>query len=495
MSETSQEHAKVCSYRAFWHLEAVGVLKAEFREGKLVGYASPVWRKLETAAAATVALIDTGVSLHPYLKNRIIGQIDLTGLPMQASEAALKGDLPFKGMDRLFLIGLGLDRRLPPDDFSWLVRFVEANAQRVPFDFGAPDTANTLFSSHGTACAGLIVASADDASTGRADDSIPAPLAYSGVDPFSTLLSITTTFAPRPETLILAFLCAAFKEVDVILVPRSISGEVMEVDESDADPEAAGDARRRAWRTLRTVIVTVSESIPVVCASGNDAESRLIAPAALATENEGRNGIIAVGAISYEGIRSSYSSYGPGLTLVGPSDDGEMFNEDQARFDKTDRFFGDYPYKATARRTGVGEVTYSQASVLAIDIPGAFGFEASGNQLATANEPITQFSGFFTEFGGTSAAASIVAGVAALVQRASKLKNNRSLRGPEVRKILAATARKEGSKLPHDDGSKVPTPDIINQKGGKEPLTFEQAFGAGVADADAAVSELIPTTA
>jgi hypothetical protein len=33
----------------------------------------------------------------------------------------------------------------------------------------------------------------------------------------------------------------------------------------------------------------------------------------------------------------------------------------------------------------------------------------------------------------------------------------------------------------------VPTPDIINKRGLKEPLTFEQAFGAGVVNAMQAV--------
>jgi subtilisin family serine protease len=495
MAETKSGQAPVCHYRAFWHLEAVGVLKPVIEDGMFINYAAPVWDKLKDKQAATVALIDTGVSRHPYFADRISGHIDLTGLPMRApaGENLAKQPPPFEGMNGQFLTNLGLEGRLAPDDFSWLVRFVEANEDRVPFDFHAPDAGNSLFSSHGTACAGLIIASSDIPSPDGATVPMPLPLAYTGVDPFSKLLSITTTFAPRPETLILAFLYAAIRKVDVILVPRSIAGDVMQSDGDD--PTAAADATRRAWRTLRAVILTVSEWIPVVCAAGNDAESRLIAPAALAVENEGRNGIIAVGAISYEAIRSSYSSYGPGLTVVGPSDDGEMFNEDQMRLDKTNRFFRDYPYEATARRAEVEEFAYAQASVLAIDIPGAFGFEGSGNGLKPALQTISQFSGYFTEFGGTSAAAAIVAGVAALVQRAAKKSaDDRGLRGPEVRKILSATARKEGERLPHDDGQKIATPDIINKRGKKERLTFEQAFGAGVVNAGAAVDKVLQST-
>ncbi|HWK66087.1 MAG TPA: S8 family serine peptidase [Rhizobiaceae bacterium] len=487
--DATQKTRHALSYRAFWHLEAIGVLQAvRAADGSLSDYRSEVWEMLANAPESLVALIDTGVSGdHPYLAGRLRGQIDLTGLPMRAPKSASK-DRPFEGMDAHFLRKLGLDG-LQPNDFSWLERFCDGVSESVPFDYGAPRSANRLFSAHGTSCAGLVVASSDirknKAGNGSEGEDAPDSLAYVGVDPFSKLLSITTTFAPKPETLILAFLLAALKGAEVILVPRGISSEIM--DDPEPGESSSEGGRRQAWRILRKVILTVSEHIPIICAAGNDAESHLIPPAALAAESASRNGIIAVGAISYEGVRSSYSSYGKGLTLVGPSDDGEMFNEDQARLDKTDRFFPDYPFEETARQTGVQEFTYAQPSVLAIDVPGPFGFQDS---IAPSGpgDSVTQASGSFTAFGGTSAAASIVAGVAALVQRAAKEWHGAPLSGPDLRRLLVEKTIKEDEALPHGNGKIVPLPDIINARGSKQRLSFGEAFGAGVVNALAAVS-------
>lgn len=488
--DAAQKAHPILPYRAFWHLEAVGVLDAvRATDGSFSDYRSEVWEMLANAPESLVALIDTGVSDdHPYLAGRIREQIDLTGLPMRAPKSGSR-DRPFEGMDAHFLTKLGLDD-LQPDEFSWLERFCDDVSESVPFDYGAPRSSNRFFSAHGTSCAGLVVASSDigEGKAGNgSDEGAPDSLAYVGVDPFSRLLSITTTFAPKPETLILAFLLAALRGAEVILVPRGISNEIM--NDAETGESSSEGSRRQVWRILRKVILAVSEHIPIVCAAGNDAESRLIPPAALAAENIGRNGIIAVGAISYEGIRSSYSSYGEGLTVVGPSDDGEMFNEDQARLDKTDRFFADYPFEETARQTGVREFTYAQPSVLAIDVPGPFGFQDSTGP-SGPGESTTQSSGSFTVFGGTSAAASIVAGVAALVQRAAREARGAPLSGPDMRRVLVETAIKEDGRLPHGNGKTVPSSDIINAHGSKQRLSFEEAFGAGAVNALAAVKSV-----
>lgn len=523
-------------YKAFWHLEAVNVLQVD-QEG--TAYDSNVWESLETREAKTpalVALIDTGVSNHGYLKENVDCDrgLDLTGMPIPPAVATgTRAGGPFCGINRAMLENdLGIHEILRDRDlFERLVGFVEEQASQVPFDTGAPNTANRLFSAHGTACAGLVVAKSPleemgDGGTPKKKDAevlkengttagsgsnedkkkTPQSLAYYGVDPFSKLFSITTTFAPKPRTLILAFLYAYKNQADVILFPRGLNANVeqewMLEDEND-DESAATQSSAVDWLLLRAVILGISRRIPIVCPAGNDAESRLIPPASLALVSPGDNGIIAVGAMAYNGHRASYSTYGNELTVTAPSDDGEMLNVDQARLDETDRFFENYPYQETIKAAKwqnkeFHEAGFSEATVLAIDVPGTFGFSASGNQSNGDGDSVTPYSGHFTEFGGTSAAASIVAGVVALMQRAAKSRSvegkaGERLSGPKIRKILTETARPHDADLPHLEGAELGDKKLKGDRINDQLLTLPQAFGSGLVDAEAAVERTLTT--
>lgn len=97
-------------------------------------------------------------------------------------------------------------------------------------------------------------------------------------------------------------------------------------------------------------MLAISRKIPIVCAAGNDAESQLIYPAALAADD---NGIIAVGAVTAEGFRSGYSDYGEGLTLVAPLDDYEVYNRHQSRLDRSDPLLAMHDCSVGTARGGV----------------------------------------------------------------------------------------------------------------------------------------------
>ncbi|WP_189562023.1 MULTISPECIES: S8 family serine peptidase [unclassified Mesorhizobium] len=488
------------SYRAFWHLQAIGVLYSDSGVLRLVWEDDP----LKGSPPARVALIDTGVDVaHGYLKGRIDDPLDLTGMPISVvKRAAGAASGPFSKLpEKLKDLDLSLDDHL----IKKLEKFLEHNKDCTPFDTGAPQTANLNFSSHGTSCAGLVIGrtpapkptgTQELAAMGH-DDPAPSPILYFGVDPFSRLIPVTTSFAPRPEPLILAFLYAWAQGADAILFPRGLPDDLLDTSRNC----------KPYWRILREVILAVSRKIPIVCAAGNEAESRLIAPAALAGSAWGPNGVIAVGAMNYRGIRSSYSSYDDDLTACAPSDDGEMFNADQYRLDTTDRTYPDYPYVATLRQNGFHadpEVSaprqldpksnlFAAPAILAIDIPGPYGFEASGNN--SNDQSDTQFSGSFTQFGGTSAASAITAGMVALIQRTKKKAardENARFDGPAVKDLLRQTARIK--KLPHlspedlgDSDTGDLTPDHINGK----DLTRAQAFGAGLIDARKAIEKSV----
>jgi subtilisin family serine protease len=474
---------------AFWHLQAIGLLPvtADPLPPTAERPDSPVWGPL-SGAEALVAIIDTGVSEHPYLFERLEPpfNIDLTGEPT-LELAAGKPDGVFDGMDADWLEKLGLYTKASPKPFETvLADLVDKYKRKRTFDFGAPSAANQKFAAHGTSCAGLVAASSNH---GRRVSSAYRPY-YRGVDPDSKVMSITTSFSPHPEMLTLAFLLAARKPADVILFPRGLPREIL-----DKDPNLPLD-QRNAWRALKETILAVSRLIPVVCAAGNECDDEAIAPACFAADD---NGIIGVAAMNYFGVRSSYSNFGKGVAVAAPSDDAEMFNIDQARLDKTDRFYGEYPYQAFIQNFKVSDVRYGEAAIRAIDVPGPFGFtDTSGNtddgdvDARLATEPES----FFTEFGGTSGAASIVAGVASLMQRAAKLRKGpdgaaggKTLDGKKLRKLIMGSVRGENVDLLHLAGipgvAKKLSTDRVN---GEKKLEFAQAFGAGLVAADLAVA-------
>jgi subtilisin family serine protease len=483
---------------AFWHLQAIGLLPAT--DEPLPPTAerpdAPIWAQLN-GAKALVAIIDTGVSDHPYLFERLDPplNVDLTGEPTLQLPEMNEDRGVFAGMNAGWLRTLKLfDEHNTKPHENVLKELVEKYEKKRTFDYDAPSAANQKFAAHGTSCAGLVAASSNH---GRGDPY------YRGVDPDSNVMSITTSFSPHPEMLTLAFLLAAKKPADVILFPRGLPREIGLAD-ALSDPEMAAKMTKEEkeaalpWLALKETILAVSKFIPIVCAAGNECDDTAIAPACFAAED---NGIIGVAAMNYFGIRSSYSNFGKGVSIAAPSDDAEMFNRNQARLDKTDRFFGEYPYEAFINNFKVSDVPYGEAAIRAVDVPGPFGFTDTVDNSITGDAEArlaTEPESFFTDFGGTSAAASIVAGVASLMQRAAKLRpgpgsaaQKKALGGKRLRELMTGNALGEGVDLPHlayiKDKPGVTKRLMTDRVDGKDNLSFEQAFGKGLVDAHKAV--------
>jgi hypothetical protein len=147
----------------------------------------------------------------------------------------------------------------------------------------------------------------------------------------------------------------------------------------------------------------------VVCvATGNEGRSRIGFPSS-------HESVIAVGACNDRGVRSAYSNYGDGLDIVAPSSD-----DDRQGITTTD---------VHSRSKGYSDGPYCD------------------------------------DFGGTSSATPLVAGVAALV-----LSANKSLKWDEVRDILTSSAEK------------------IDRSKGAYTRGYSLKYGFGRVDADAAVA-------
>jgi len=150
----------------------------------------------------------------------------------------------------------------------------------------------------------------------------------------------------------------------------------------------------------------------VVCvATGNEHASRIGFPSS-------DDHAVAVGACNDRGRHSAYSNRGQGLTVVAPSDDDD------------------------SRRQGITTTDVSLRGK---------GYSAGA---------------YCSDFGGTSSATPLVAGVAALV-----LSANRSLRWDEVRDVLTSTA------------------DKIDPSGGDYRSGHSLKYGFGRVNAEAAVTK------
>ena len=564
MALQSDNIKPLAGYYYLWHLAALGVITVDFgssneprlppdNESALRNATSPVisasvWDAIADRgkiSPAKVALIDVGISPdHPNLTTRIDSNasIDLATHRYGARALAILDDTnsSYKEEKQAFFAGLDIsglgNLGLSVDDKEYLDDIVTEYADSYGVLRRILDS-NTMFASHGTACAGLIVG--EPAALLSEDGESPSPpenvltnpdsteahpnknpnlLPYFGADPFSRLVNITTSFEEDARQFIAAFLYAYLQNVDVIVMPRGIPDPkrsamepknelkadlerwanrdaadlfariaVAEQGAAELEPKAfqTGSNPDRMWKILKQLIIGVSRKIPVICAAGNSGESQLIYPASLAARD---NGIVAVGAVTVEGFRSGYSNYGEGLTLVAPSDDSEVFNRHQLRVDRLSPFTAKHQYSADSGK----EYCYSYFSLLSTDLPGVFGYDEGkapwSSLLPSANNPGVG-GGYYTSFGGTSGATALVGGVAALVQRAHRAVHGGSgkLNGIAVKNILEKASNRNSNVGP---GLRPLTPDCMNadDEDAGDPGYF---FGAGLLNAAKAVNAVL----
>lgn len=546
------EPAAPSRYFWLWHLAALKVIEADFgplpehvpaeSETALRLHASPpiqytVWDQIPQAGTifAHAALIDTGVSrAHPNLASRIDAErsIDLTSHRYGAqTEAILSASKPYSREERRsFFFDLDIST-LPLTDLEvHEAEYLESMVAEYRGSKGVVRRmidAEETFATHGTACAGLIVG--EPAVIGEDGKVVPPEqltakatinrnanlLPYFGVDPFSKLVSIRTSFEADPHQYIAAFLYAWACKVDVIVMPRGLPdpirapllpkndlkaeleswrtrnaadlyariGTNADPAPKDANTAQSGHLPDRPWKILRQLILAISKEIPIVCAAGNDGESQLIYPASLADDD---NGIIAVGAVTAEGFRSGYSNYGDGLTVVGPSDDYEVYNRHQSRLDQSDPLIAMHDYSVGAGRM----FAFCPLDLVTTDLPGVFGYDSGAapwSSVMPGQGSTGVGGGYYTAFGGTSGASSLLGGLALLAQRARLASGKPRLKGTDLKALLQATSSTATVVAP---GFRPLSCDTMNADD-EHQLGVDYFFGAGLPDAAKFVESVV----
>jgi hypothetical protein len=413
------------AYDSLWHLVTMGVLTTDH---------SPNGWAPESACAqpSRVAMIDTSVAFdHPNLAGVVNRD-----LAFDLFSARL-GSFPGLAADSV-LGNLGLGNAAPvtaglPHAASLLdeltTRLSAGNTARYK---GIAPATSQVFSSHGTAMAGLIGArpvmiEADPTMVPTQDGKITLP--YCGVDPLCEVVPISTNFDTDPEGLILAFLYADLVGADVIVLPRVIPDPLRTVPEltSYLVEEAGGrpltDAiahcpmttiEREQWDELLELIVRISLRRPVVCAAGNANEEYGVYPANFASDE---NGIIAVGAVNAKGWNCSYSPT-RNLTVWAPSTDAERLDRAEVRQDERRQ---DYDPETTP--VSNNNDRYSYFDLIATDVPGTGGYAISPfpGPNPPPESPMREFGSYYCRFGGTSGASALIGGFLSLAHSTGRL--------------------------------------------------------------------------
>ncbi|MCA1493416.1 S8 family serine peptidase [Ensifer sp. NBAIM29] len=450
-------------YPALWHLDTIGVLPALIEAGRQDN-------TYRDERKTRVAIIDTSVAVgHPCLRGAVNRKLAidffsnrLGAFPyyessiriddiMSNARTAAANDLPECGV----LLNEILDRLSP---------------NSLPLINGVEATASPVFSTHGTAIAGLVagrptIVEIAEEYLGHGARDVEFPLPYSGVDPFCEVVPISTNFDTDPEQLIFAFLYAELIDADVILLPRSIPDPyrtLPQIENVDVKGHSLVDLvsvceisprEKLLWSELAQLIINISLNRPIICAAGNNREEQPIYPANLATEH---NGIISVGAANAKGMMSSYSK-GTNATVFAPSNDGEAYDRDEIRLDTQNAH-----YDPTGLPPLNDNRKFSHFEIITTDVPGIHGYSYSP---FASNEPKTgmrEFGSYFCRFGGTSAASALVAGFVSLGFSLGKLQKRSD--GVTAKSWLLSNTVKiltdEGSFLLPSWNGKVHFPDL-----------------------------------
>ncbi|MEM6889643.1 MAG: S8 family serine peptidase [Pseudomonadota bacterium] len=476
MSKSAKENAARKTFKVeeglpyLWPHIAVGLAEHEFVGDAWSVKPDPRWLDTGATRKSRVAIIDNGLCRsHPNLpKQATTGRIDF-------SHDRAGSTYPWrdKGKNRVdenekqvaSLIG-----RIEDETSRALIQKMvdDARALHVHEVKGVPDPCDR-FSAHGTACAGLVAGR-----TLNGDPNAnPWAIKYLGMDPFADIIPINTPYNYEYWPVTNGLIWALRQGADVILLPRGVY-DLPDTTQLDAEYGTEDPDRHPRFTRLTNkdshdydrlaqdkeefeqVLAIISRLIPVVVSAGNDGTDELQYPARLVKGTAPH--LIVVGACTARGIKSTYSNgqriaSHDGVTVFAPSDDQGEISQSVMRYNERDWRGRQLTLDVHTEDTDDRINEYSPFGVLAIDIPGTWGYSAlfdedleynDEGQSADLQYTLQHSPGaLYTMFGGTSAASSIVAGLLSTHQ----MRQNVPKTGQAMKDHLLATAHKPGVDL------------------------------------------------
>lgn len=417
------------AYPALWHLKALGVVD------DLTGHGG-AWDGHRTEIGVRVAVIDTPVAYdHPNLE----GVIDL----------ALMRDFSIHD-EGVFVVPTDDEpikearEKLVADMAGWTGEGVEAAKRTIDKETANKDDrpycSPRSFGAHGTAIAGLIGARPAVISLRKPafigepldpskDDDLTLP--YAGVNPFCSIVPITTSASPDPQMVLAALQYARLIKPDIVVIAAAWEDH---------------RHRKSRWAKVDEALRALCKECVVLCAAGNSGDIDLAYPACLSVEPDGP---IAVTACDLAGKVLAYapdpkandrvlrtlSSWSEAYSNKGVIRDPWKVVDPMIVQPDDDPTLG-------------GPVTELPVEgLIALDAPGPYGYNPSPYRYRPSGKgPHFDIGSLYCPFSGTSAATALAAGLIGLAMQERKLTGN-AMKAPETLKpgktlLTYAEARK-----------------------------------------------------
>lgn len=386
------------SFHALWHLKALGVVD------DLTNFPGP-WAKPKSGTEARVVVIDTPVAYdHPNL----VCAIDLARM----RDFSIHDDGVFVVPTEAGPIKDERDK-LVKDLSGWdgSPSAKQAIEKETAGKDDRPYCIPRYFGAHGTAIAGLIGARPAKVDLQKpafigdpdmpVDPSVARPitLPYAGINPFCTIIPITTSASPDPDMVLAALQYAQLIKPDIVVIAAAWENR---------------RHRKENWNKVDRALLELCKGSVVLCAAGNSGDIDLAYPACLSTEE---NGPIAVTACDSKG---TVLAYAPNPTandrvLRTLSSFAEAYSDNGVIWDPW-KVADPMIVQPSEDPTMKGKIADLPAEALiSLDVPGPYGYNPSPYRYRpTGNKPHFDIGSLYCRFSGTSASTALAAGLIGL---------------------------------------------------------------------------------
>lgn len=402
------------AYHALWHLKALGVVD------DLTSF-SGVWARHQVERGVRVAVIDTPVAYdHPNL----VGVIDLALMRdfsihdegvfvVPTDEGSIRAD-------RETLVGeLREWGGLPSAKLA-----IEKEARN---EDDRPYCAPRYFGAHGTAIAGLIGARPAEVFLRKPafigepvdpskDETITLP--YAGVNPFCSIVPITTSASPDPDMVLAALQYARLIRPDIVVIAAAWEDH---------------RHRKSRWAKVDAELRALCKESVVLCAAGNSGDIDLAYPACLSAEPDGP---IAVTACDKAG---NVLAYAPDpkendRVLRTLSSWSEVYSTQGVIRDPWKAVDPMIVQPADDPTMGGHVAELPVEGLIALDAPGPYGYNPSPYRYRPSGKgPHFDIGSLYCPFSGTSASTALAAGLIGLAIQESWM-SRRPPKRPEALK-------------------------------------------------------------
>lgn len=420
------------AYHALWHLKALGVVD------DLTGFGG-AWEGHRAGIGVRVAVIDTPVAYdHPNLE----GAIDLAlmrdfSVHNEGVFVLPTDDGPIKEARARLVAEL---EGWSSNDVEDAKRTIEKETARKD---DRPYCSPRYFGAHGTAIAGLIGARpaivdirkpaflvSGEPEKLSSDD--PLTLPYAGVNPFCSIIPITTSASPDPDMVLAALQYARLIKPDIVVIAAAWEDH---------------RHRKSRWAKVDDELRALCKESVVLCAAGNSGDIDLAYPACLSVEPDGP---LAVTACDTAGKVLAYAPdpQKNDRVLRTLSSWSETYSSKGVIRDPWKAVDPMIVQPADDPTLGGPVAELPVEGLIALDAPGPYGYNPSPYRYRPSGRgPHFDIGSLYCQFSGTSAATALAAGLIGLAIQENRMARKEGKRPEALKPGKSLLTYAEAQKL------------------------------------------------